>query len=129
MTRPSAGGTGFTLIELLIVIMIIGILASLATYGYRHMVNKARMTQAQVALKHLHKTEETYFSEMERYTANLSILGFDPLKYDYYDLSVTLDNTGLDFLGLATGIRQMTGDWWTITKAGVPIQSDNSVFR
>lgn len=129
MTRPPAGGRGFTLIELVIVVMIIGVLASLAIYGYRHMVNKARMTQAQVALKHLHKTEETHFTETERYTANLAILGFDPLKYDYYEITVSVDNTGKDFLGVATGIRQMEGDWWTITKAGTPLQSDNTAFK
>jgi prepilin-type N-terminal cleavage/methylation domain-containing protein len=126
--RSSRNG-GFTLIELMIVVMIMGILATLAIYGYRHMVNKARMTQAQVALKHLHKTEEMIYSETERYTTDLRLLGYDPLKYDFYEITISVDNTGKDFLGVATGTGPMTGDRWTITKEGIPTQDNAAKLK
>ena len=93
------------------------------------MVNKARMTQAQVILKHLHKTEETFFSENGEYTTDLTILGYDPVRYNYYQLSVTADNTVPDFLGVATGAGAMEGDLWTITKVGIPTQDNDAKLR
>ena len=123
------GRLGFTLIEITIVLLLIGILASLSVYTYRMMINKARMTQAKTVLDHLTNTEAIYFSSHDRYTDNIILLDFDPVKYPYYQVSVVLDNNAQDYKGIATGTGIMTGDSWTITKDGQPIQADNSVFR
>jgi len=123
------GGRGFTLIEIALVLVLIGILATMAVYTYSMMINKARMTQAKTVLGHLTKTEATYFSDHGRYTDNVVLLDFDPVKYDYYQISVVLDNDAKNYKGTATGIGIMTGDSWTINKDGQPVQADNSVFR
>lgn len=128
--RPGPRPRGFTLIELAIALMLIGILAGTAVYVYGIMVNKARMSQAPIVLKHLHKAETIYFSDTSRYTDNTTILDYDPVKYNYYRITVTVDNTGQDFLGVATGVGPMAGDVWQITKEGTPVHvSDNAVIR
>jgi type IV pilus assembly protein PilE len=119
---------GFTLVELVIVLLIIAILSSLGIYTYRWMLTKARMTQAKTALHHLVKTETVYFGENDRYTANLSLIDFNPVVYDYYQISVVLDNTAKNFTGIATGIGSMTGDRWYVTKDLAPYQDNTSPF-
>jgi len=120
---------GFTLIEIVIVLAILGILASMAVYTYRMMINKARMTQAKTVLDHLVKTQAVYFGEHEVYTDCVVLLDFDPVRYPFYLISVVLDNDAKNFTGIATGTGIMEGDRWTITKDGQPRQADNSVFR
>jgi type IV pilus assembly protein PilE len=118
---PRRGPRGFTIIELSIALVIIAILAGMAVLTYNKYANKARMTQAQTALKHLQKTQTIYWTEYGSYADNVVLLDFDPVKYDFYSITVVLDNTGLDFTGRAEGHGPMAGDRWHITKESDPI--------
>ena len=74
------------------------------------MTNKARMTQAKTVLGHLTKTEAIYFSDHDRYTDNVVLLDFDPVKYNYYEVSVVLlDNDARNYMGTATRRRHHGG--------------------
>ncbi len=115
---------GFTIVELALVLVITAILATLAVYTYNKIVNKARFTQAKIALKHLQKVELVYFSDNGRYTDNLAQIGFDPVRYTYYDISVTLLDNAMSYIGYATGVRAMKNDLWSITPGGAPTQDN-----
>ena len=126
LRTPKRRRGGFTIIELVIVLVITAILASLAVYSYNRLVYKARFTQAKTALKHLQKMETIYFSESDRYTDNLAVLDFDPVKYDYYEISVTLYDNALNYVGSANGVGAMKGDLWFITRNGEPEQDNTA---
>jgi prepilin-type N-terminal cleavage/methylation domain-containing protein len=120
---------GFTLIEIALVLVLIGILAAFAISTYRNMVNKARMTQAKTVLSHLVKTQDIYFTDHDRFTDNVILLDFDPVKYPYYTVTVVLDNGAKNYTGTASGVGPMTGDRWYVTKDGIPYQDNTSPFR
>lgn len=115
---------GFTLIELAIVLGILAILATLAIVFYNKAANKARFTEAKTALRHLQKTETIYFTDLDHYTDNTVRLDFDPTKYNYYVISVTLLDNAMNYLGHATGIGVMQGDLWHIGRDGIPYQDN-----
>ncbi len=121
---PFRRRAGFTIIELALVLTIAAILATMAVYTYKKVVNKARFTQAKTALKHLQKTETLYFTEHDRYTDNVALLDFDPVKYDYYVISATLLDNGMSYIGYANGVLAMEGDLWFITPDGAPTQDN-----
>ena len=77
------GMAGFTLIEVLVVVLIIGILASVAMPQYNKAVEKSRATQALAILKSLYAAQETY------YMAN----GSYATSFDELDLSVPWTGT------------------------------------
>ncbi len=69
---------GFTLIELLIVVVIIGILASVAIPKFQNTKGKARAASLKSDLRNLATAEEAYFYQSGVYTTNLSALNFTP---------------------------------------------------
>ena len=121
---PVGGRGGFTIVELALVLVIIAILGTLAVSVYVRVANKARFTQAKSLLKHLQKTELIYFTDHNRYTENVALLDFNPVQYDYYNVSVSLLDNGLRYIGYAHGVRAMEGDLWSITPEGEPLQDN-----
>jgi len=68
------GRRGFTLIELLIVVVIIGILASIAIPNFRNTKGKARAAGLKSDLRNLTTAQEAYFYDNSIYSANLANL-------------------------------------------------------
>lgn len=70
---------GFTLIELLIVVVIIGIIASIAIPKYVNTKEKAYMGQMKSDLRNLATAEEAFFYDSSTYTSSLAALNnFNP---------------------------------------------------
>jgi type IV pilus assembly protein PilA len=68
----SKGGTrGFTLIEMMIVVVIVGILATLAVVAYRKIVQSSHVSEATGMVQNIRVAQEAYRSETQQY-ANVS---------------------------------------------------------
>ncbi len=65
---------GFTLIELLIVVVIIGILVSIAVPKFANTKQKAYVAQMKSDLKNVATAEEAYFYDSTSYTSSLVAL-------------------------------------------------------
>src|SRR3954466_5378990 len=69
---------GFTLIELLIVVVIIGLPASIAIPRFNSVKARAHVATMQTSLKNLGEAEESFFAEHSEYTSDLDSLNFRP---------------------------------------------------
>jgi type IV pilus assembly protein PilE len=69
---------GFTLIELLIVVVIIGILASIAIPKYQNIREKAWLAGMKGDLRNLVTAQEAYFADNVTYAGVLANLNFTP---------------------------------------------------
>lgn len=105
----------FTLMELLIVLIIIGILVLLALPNLMPLISKAKSTEAQLQLEHIHTLEKSYFYMHSKYSPDLKEISFEPAKLASqggnanYQIEVTTA-TNNSFKALATAVTDFDGD-------------------
>ena len=87
--------SAFTLIELLIVIIIIGILATMAVPQYQKMVEKAKWSQAQIVLDAIYKAVQVYYQTNGKWPGNESWTWDNTTAAD---INLYLKNHGIDFV-------------------------------
>jgi type IV pilus assembly protein PilA len=64
------GGTqGFTLIEMMIVVVIVGVLATLAVVGYRKIIQTSHVSEATGMVQNIRVAQEAYRSETQQYAS------------------------------------------------------------
>ena len=88
---------GFTLLELLVVVVVIGILASLAVPRFLKTVEKARIAEAKNWLGEMRSSEIRYRLESSAYTTNLALLDIDNpnnVTPRYYNYTAALSDPG-----------------------------------
>ncbi len=75
---------GITLMELLIVVVVVGILATIAYPNYREFAARAKRTEARAALLKIATNQERFYLQNNTFTTDLTVLGFsaDPYTTD-----------------------------------------------
>lgn len=100
---------GFTLLELVVVIIVIGILATIGLTQYTKMAERGRGAEARSILGSLRSAEEFYRTENNAYTGTLNQLAVDvPAACQvthYFSYAVALAGNGFT----ATATRCTTG--------------------
>ena len=97
---------GITIIELMIVIVIIGIMASIAYPQYREFAARAKRTEAKSALLQIAQNQERFYLSNSTFTNDMQNLGFPDSSgfitdSESYSVSVTAANSN-DFTAVAT---------------------------
>ncbi len=69
---------GFTLLELLVVVLIIGILASIALPQYRRAVMKANLHKGMPLVESLYQAQQLYFLNHSEYATDINDLDLEP---------------------------------------------------
>jgi type IV pilus assembly protein PilA len=67
LQRAARSERGFTLVELLITVAMVGVLAALATFGYRRWIASARSAEAREMLGAIGMAQQLYFDETRGY--------------------------------------------------------------
>lgn len=106
---------GFTLTELLIVLVIIGILVLLAMPRLMPLIAKAKSTEAQLQLGHVHALQKGYFYMYSRYSDDLEEIGFEQETLVTEDgtanyLIEIVEATATTFVVRATSVVDFDGD-------------------
>ena len=96
-------GKGFTLVEVLIVVIIIGILASIGIPQFAASIEKAKGGEARAGLGHIQTGEKVYFAENEVYTSDLSALDIS-LTERFWTFTIAVSGVN-DELYTATATR------------------------
>jgi len=88
---------GVTLTELMIVVVVLGILATVAYPSYRQYAARAKRTEAKAALLQIATMQERYYLQNNTYTLDMTNLGF-PVAANYrtYSTSYVVNVTAAD---------------------------------
>lgn len=105
----------FSLTELLVVLVIIGILVLLALPVLMPVISKAKSTEAQLQLGHLHQMEKSYFYLHSKYSSDFEDIGFEQVKLvseggsANYKIEI-IESSHNTFKARATSITDFDGD-------------------
>lgn len=105
----------FTLTELLVVLVIIGILVLLALPKLMPLISKAKSTEAQLQLGHVHTLQKNFFYMKSKYGATFEDIGFEQEKLvtqggsANYSIEITEAGTA-GFKARATAVVDFDGD-------------------
>lgn len=100
---------GLTLIELMIVVVIVGILGSIAYPSYTRYVAEGTRSEAQAALMRIANLQEQRYLDFRSYTADMTELGLnaDPFvtEQGHYKVDATVSAGNYTLTATAQGVQ------------------------
>ncbi|MDD2703230.1 MAG: type IV pilin protein [Candidatus Omnitrophica bacterium] len=111
------GREALALVETIVVIIIIGVVATIGTGVWRSQIESERRNNAKEVLKILWRAEESYFAWKNSYTVDWDSLAVeDPNKTDKY-YTFTIEESSARTLTIRA-TRKRTGGGFTINEEG-----------
>jgi prepilin-type N-terminal cleavage/methylation domain-containing protein len=92
---------GFTLVELMIVVVIMGILASIAIPKFAAIIQKSKITEAKSVLKQIIDLEQTYYFIASHYVSFAEGADCNEINFTQPDLSKRRFEYKFDIVGAA----------------------------
>ena len=115
---PLQSPGGFTLIELMIVVAILGVLVSVATFSYNHFVIKAKAVEGELVVHEVDRLESAYYIANQAYTDSFINLGFSmtgTLKYYTPEVRMGSATDKMSYQVRAMPIATSGTDAWLLT--------------
>ncbi len=106
---------GFTLVELMVVVIIVGILATVAVPIYRTNIRKAMASEGAALLGSVLTAQRIYFAEHNAYTTTKSELGVDTIGNKYFTDYTVSSADANGFTAETTGTGGAAGVTVTMT--------------
>jgi len=123
---------GFTLLELIIVVIVIGILASIALPRFIRVAERARVAEAKSILDALRGSQMRYLAQWNTYTGSTSLLDTPPPPAKYFTFGANAQTSAATTQVIATATRNtVENPGWgsytvTISPDGQLTSSDTS---
>ncbi|QFU77947.1 prepilin-type N-terminal cleavage/methylation domain-containing protein [Halioglobus maricola] len=86
--------SGFTLIEVMIVVIIVGILMSVALPSYQESLRKGRRAEAKAAMADVANRQEAFMLDRSSYTDDMTRLGFGADPFTSAEGHYSIDSSG-----------------------------------
>ena len=105
----------FTLTELLVVLIIVGILVLLALPKLMPLISRAKGTEAQLQLQHIHTLQKTHFYMHSKYSISFEDIGYEHVAMvseggsGNYKIEI-VEATNTSFKAKATSVTDFDGD-------------------
>ena len=109
---------GFTLIELMIVVAILGVLVSLATFSYNHFVITAKAVEGELVVYEVDRLESAYYVANQAYTDSFINLGFSmtgTLKYYTSEVRMGSATDKISYQVRAVPVSASATEAWLLT--------------